>query len=191
MNVYDPPTRRCPVHGAQLKRARCQRCNAIYMSNYLRQRRRGDPAMSLLQRARQRAARRGLPFDLRRSDIVVPSICPALGVPITLGVGRTPHSPSLDRIQPALGYVRGNIRVISDQANRLKGAKALPDLYAGVGTARGSRRTDFICLAAYVERELLLAEVRGKAAQGGAAAEEWAKVAEFLDQAFVKADWKR
>ena len=190
MSVYDPPTIQCPVHGARLKRAQCRRCNAIYMSSYLRQRRRRDPAASLVERARQRAARSDLAFNLGREDVVVPTVCPALGVPLILGASRSRYSPSLDRIRPALGYVRGNVRVISDQANRLKGALGCGELLARIERADAQRRADYANLAAYVERELLLAEVRVKAEKGGAAGEEWAKVAAFLEQAFVRADWR-
>lgn len=113
---------KCPIHGAQLKRAKCRRCNALYMSAYMRQRRRRDPVAALLERARERAARLGLPFNLHRRDVVVPPVCPVLGVPLAAGSERSSGSPSLDRIRPAQGYVRGNVRVISDRANRLKGA---------------------------------------------------------------------
>jgi len=67
---------KCPIHGAQLKRADCRRCNALYMSAYMRQRRRRDPVAALLERARERAARLGLPFNLRRRDVVVPPFAP-------------------------------------------------------------------------------------------------------------------
>ena len=191
MSVCDPPTVQCPVHGVHLKRAQCRRCNAIYMSNYLRQRRRRDPAANLVERARQRAARGGLAFNLRREDVVVPTICPVLGVPLILGASRSRYSPSLDRIRPTLGYVRGNVRVISDQANRLKGAVGCGELRTRIERSDAQRRADYINLAAYVERELLLAEVRTKAKKGGPTGEEWAKVAAFLDRAFVRADWRR
>ncbi|HCJ27734.1 MAG TPA: hypothetical protein DHV63_00115, partial [Pseudomonas sp.] len=142
-------------------------------------------------RARQRAARRGLPFDLDVSDVVVPSICPALGVPLVIGEMRSPNSPSLDRIRPALGYVRGNTRVISDKANRLKGALDIEGLIKRAVDSVDQRREDYARLAAYLDRELLLADVRRKAALAGRAGEEWTTVANFLEAAFVRADWKR
>lgn len=65
-----------------------------------------------------------IPFRLALSDIpVIPAICPVLGIPLIPSKGQhssTHNSPSLDRIFPALGYVSGNIRVISLRANRLK-----------------------------------------------------------------------
>jgi len=191
MSVYDPPNPVCPIHGERLQRAACSSCNAAYMRDYLRTQRRLKPAVALHSRARQRAARRGLPFNLRVSDVIVPTVCPALGVPIVIGAMRSPCSPSLDRIRPGLGYVRGNTRVISDKANRLKGTLDVEGLIQRAVQSVDQRGKDYARLAAYLERELLLAEVRRKAMQEGRAGTEWAKVVAFLDKAFQKADWPR
>ncbi len=191
MSIYDPPNPACPIHGTHLQRATCAACNAAYMRGYLKAQRRLRPAIALHSRARQRAARRGLPFNLNVSDVVVPPICPALGVPIIIGETRSPYSPSLDRIRPALGYVRGNTRVISDKANRLKGALDVEGLIKRAVASVDQRREDYARLAAYLDRELLLADVRRKAALAGRVGEEWTKVANFLEAAFVRADWKR
>lgn len=191
MSVYNPPNSACAIHGTHLQRATCTACNAAYMRTYLRTQRRLRPAIALHSRARQRAARRGLPFNLNVSDVVVPPICPALGVPIIIGQTRSPYSPSLDRIRPGLGYIRGNTRVISDKANRLKGALDVEGLIKRAVASVDQRRGEYERLAEYLDRELLLAEVRNKAALGGQVGEEWAKVAAFLDKAFMRADWSR
>lgn len=87
-------------------------------------RRRGETdgwQMSEIRRIRHRCKERGLAFDLGVADIPVPTVCPVLGIPITLGAPpRSPGLPSIDRIIPALGYVRGNVVVISWRANNLK-----------------------------------------------------------------------
>lgn len=87
-------------------------------------RRRGEAdgwQMSELRRIRHRCKERGLAFDITSADIAVPAVCPVLGIPITLGAApRAPGTPSIDRIVPALGYVRGNVAVISWRANHLK-----------------------------------------------------------------------
>ena len=86
----------------------------------------------ILYRARHRAKSLGVPFDLERSDIVIPARCPVLGMPLTFrhgkGRGFHPDSPSLDRIKPNLGYVKGNIRVISARANLLKNDASVREL---------------------------------------------------------------
>lgn len=72
--------------------------------------------------ARQRAKKSGVAFEIIRDDVVIPDVCPILGLKIdVLERGRmNPCSPSLDRIDPVKGYVPGNVWVISWQANRMK-----------------------------------------------------------------------
>lgn len=75
----------------------------------------------MLRNARSRALKKGLPFNIRLEDFVVPDICPVLGIPLEKNVKHMrDNSPSVDRIRPELGYVKGNVRVISQRANRLK-----------------------------------------------------------------------
>lgn len=91
---------------------------------------RGNPARSYVLAARGRAKREGLPFDLEPEDIVFPDTCPVLGIPIFFSEDRvrTDNTPSIDKIKPAEGYVKGNIHVISWRANRLKGNASLDEL---------------------------------------------------------------
>ena len=75
----------------------------------------------LYKSAKARAKREGIPFSITIEDIKVPAICPILEIPIIRGTGRQTHnSPSLDKIDPSLGYVPGNVAVISFRANALK-----------------------------------------------------------------------
>lgn len=86
--------------------------------------------------AKKRALERGLPFD----DQAVleclqnpPSHCPIFGIEFRVGSEnqmRWDASATLDRIRPNLGYVRGNIAVISWRANRIKSDAAVFDLRA-------------------------------------------------------------
>lgn len=73
----------------------------------------------MLLNARVRARRAGVPFNLTEADIHIPSHCPVLGIPLIRG-GNNESSPTLDRIVPAKGYVRGNVVVISRRANTIK-----------------------------------------------------------------------
>ncbi len=68
-----------------------------------------------------------MPFAISERDIFIPHSCPVLDIPILVGQSKaSDHSPSLDRIMPAMGYVPGNIEVISMRANRIKN-DATPD----------------------------------------------------------------
>jgi len=174
----------CPDHGKPGNRQACGGCNAAYMRRYLRRRRREHPEWAIWQRAKKRAERRGLAFDLPPAAVVIPDFCPVLGTPLVVGEGRSPNSPSLDRIDPSKGYVDGNCRVISDHANRIKGNLTLDALQTRVERGSPSLRSDYAKVVAYVEREELLAEVRAKAIGGGRAGEVWSEIASFLERRF-------
>lgn len=78
-------------------------------------------AAQLISTARHRARQKGLPFDLCISDISIPSNCPVLGIPLAFSRTEERHnSPSLDRIIPEHGYVRGNVIVVSWRANDIR-----------------------------------------------------------------------
>jgi hypothetical protein len=85
-------------------------------------RRKNDPLArqkNLWKHAKARAAKKNLPFNIEVEDVLIPDICPIMKEPIT-PVGSGPFSASLDRIVPELGYIKGNIRVISLLANQMK-----------------------------------------------------------------------
>ena len=81
--------------------------------------------------AKCRARQSGLEFNLAPSDIVIPDQCPITGVKLQLhaenGV-QSDNSPSLDRINNAFGYIKGNVAVISYKANRYKSDMTLDDV---------------------------------------------------------------
>lgn len=87
-----------------------------------------NPERMLLIGAKVRARARGVPFDLTVSDIHIPSHCPVLGMPLKRGDRSA--APSLDRRIPALGYVKGNVAVISNRANTLKSNSTADELRA-------------------------------------------------------------
>lgn len=76
----------------------------------------------LLHSSKWNAFSRGLEHSICKEDIIIPEKCPYLNITLTniCGKGRHEYNPSLDRIDNTKGYVKGNIRVISDKANRLK-----------------------------------------------------------------------
>lgn len=81
-----------------------------------------DKRQWMLDAARARARRKDLPFSLQLSDIVIPEKCPVFGFPLSFGTKmQRDQSPSLDRIKPELGYVPGNVLVVSWLANNIRG----------------------------------------------------------------------
>lgn len=92
-----------------------------------------DLIRTMLSNAKGRATRQNIPFTISQDDITIPDMCPVLGIPLMwmVGMGRmNDNSPSLDKIVPELGYVPGNVCVISWRANRLKSDATLADLEA-------------------------------------------------------------
>lgn len=77
-----------------------------------------NPEYYLWHSARQRAKVKGLDFNIDVADVIIPSICPALLMPIKWK--DKDFGPSIDRIDNNKGYIKGNIQVISKKANRMK-----------------------------------------------------------------------
>lgn len=73
-------------------------------------------SVALVASARTRAKRYGCHFDIHWTDIVSQievGLCELSGLPFDMeSDGRSPFSPSIDRIIPELGYVKGNTRVV-------------------------------------------------------------------------------
>ena len=82
---------------------------------------RNHPESRMLMAAKQRSRNKGLEFNLTTDDIVIPDKCPLLGVPFVAGEkGNYEYTPSLDRIDPTKGYIKGNVWVITKRANTMK-----------------------------------------------------------------------
>ena len=82
----------------------------------------------LVNTAKARAESRSIPFAITSDDITIPDVCPVLGISINLEDTYTDNVPTIDRIDPALGYVPGNVAVISFKANRLKSDATVEEL---------------------------------------------------------------
>lgn len=89
------------------------------------------PKALILRDARSRAKKRGTPFTIQHSDIIIPQKCPIFGLKLVVGQGRGRgreaikdskkyNTASLDEIVSGDGYVSGNVWVISWRANDLK-----------------------------------------------------------------------
>lgn len=103
-----------------------------------RARRRANLPLHLVNEARRRADAKGVPFDLSPDDISVPKFCPVLGIELKVNKGRCgPGSPTLDRVRPEAGYVRGNVVVVSHRANTIKSDATLDEIEAVAEYMRG------------------------------------------------------
>ena len=91
-----------------------------------------------LSSAKQRAKKNNLPFSITEQDIKdvwpIDNKCPALDIEFIIGGHDTMNydSPSLDRIIPNKGYVKGNIQIVSALANGIM-SNATPEQVIKVG----------------------------------------------------------
>ena len=119
----------------------CRLCTSIYMKKwhvahptYSRTWFEDHLSKAMLNNARKRARKKGVAFSIEESDIHIPELCPIFGFRLEIGLGRSiPTSPTLDRIVSTKGYVKGNIRVISQKANQIKSC-ATPEEIMKVAT---------------------------------------------------------
>ena len=91
------------------------------------------------------AQHKGIPFDIGRDDVIYPAYCPVLGYELDYsrkarGVVAD-NMATFDRVIPELGYVKGNVRIISARANRIKDS----------GTAEEHRK-----IAAYIDGSIYI-----------------------------------
>lgn len=114
--------RHCGEEHTRLNRHRnpasvCQKCNNLQTNHYKIR----NPKYQLVVNAKVRAKNCNLPFSITADSFEIPEFCPILGVKLEFGSSEDHNAaPSLDRIVPQLGYVPGNIAVISHRANQIK-----------------------------------------------------------------------
>jgi hypothetical protein len=98
-------------------------------AKFLRRMRRLTPdgwAVSAFHEVKKRSRRRGWELGITVDDLAVPACCPFLGTEFVFG--HFDFGPSVDRIDSSKGYVKGNVQVISNKANRIKSDATLDDL---------------------------------------------------------------
>lgn len=103
----------------------CKQCNSSRVKSQ-------TPEWKMHQRAKQRCKKSGREFSLKVEDIVIPDVCPVLGITINVNSGRSgayANSPSLDRIDNSRGYTPDNIQVISQRANAMKHSASNTELH--------------------------------------------------------------
>lgn len=109
----------------------------IYEREYYKRIRSERVEQIMLNSAKGRARKRNIPCSINSEDILnvwpTDGLCPILGIELKHNYdgtgGNKPDSPSLDCIRPALGYIPGNIAIISQKANMLKGNEINPEIF--------------------------------------------------------------
>jgi hypothetical protein len=112
---------------------RCKSCATSYRVAYKKTKR--GHLSSYLSDSKQRAKEKNLPFDLdlKYLESITTDACPIFKTPFDWGrdsKGQGNERPSLDRIIPELGYVKGNVAFISMWANSIKQDATEKELYA-------------------------------------------------------------
>lgn len=78
------------------------------------------------------AKRNGIEFNINFGELEFPESCPILNIKLDYFATGYPkdNSPSFDRIDNTLGYVTGNVYVISNRANTLKNSATIDEVEA-------------------------------------------------------------
>lgn len=113
-------------------RSSCKTCNAIKAERE-RERRKSNwkykPALHMLNNSKQRAKAKGLLHTLTIDDIIIPDVCPILGIKLEVGDRKAHYNaPSIDRIDNSKGYTKDNIMIVSCRANMLKKDATIDEL---------------------------------------------------------------
>lgn len=104
----------------------CKTCNSNRVKSQA-------PEWRMHQRAKARCKENGREFALAVDDIVIPDVCPILGLALNVNSGRSgayANSPSLDRVDNSRGYTPDNIQVVSQKANAMKQCATNRELHA-------------------------------------------------------------
>jgi hypothetical protein len=85
-----------------------------------------DPLGFLLRNAKGLALKKGIVFAVTAADFPdgIPATCPTLGVKMDMSRSGSPNAPSLGRVDPSKGFVRGNVEIICKRANWANMVKA-------------------------------------------------------------------
>jgi hypothetical protein len=107
---------------------RCKKCMDKKRIKYEKTNPITSQTWSMVSKARIRAKAKKLDCNIDNEYVrsLVVSHCPIFGIPLDWsrhrgnGTVTTDGSPSLDRIDPSKGYIKGNVWIISYRANRIK-----------------------------------------------------------------------
>ena len=87
-----------------------------------KERQQRNPQAYMLQHIKSRTKRLGIICTITETDILIPEYCPVFPwIALTINNGKLgASSATVDRIDPELGYIPGNIQVMSHKANAMK-----------------------------------------------------------------------
>tara|TARA_Y100000004_G_scaffold93073_1_gene104283 strand:+ start:994 stop:1566 length:573 start_codon:yes stop_codon:yes gene_type:complete len=75
----------------------------------------------LLKNAGSRARREKMAFNIELNDLLpLPAFCQYTGVPLLYNRENDPNSASIDRIDNSKGYEKDNIKIVTQQINKMK-----------------------------------------------------------------------
>jgi hypothetical protein len=89
---------------------------------------------SILNQAKTRCKKNQTEFAITVEDLLpIPEYCPVYGIKLNYNGnkgqrGFVNDSPSIDRIDPSKGYIKGNVQIISWRANRIKSDATIQEL---------------------------------------------------------------
>jgi hypothetical protein len=125
----------CDKEYQQKQRAKHYNYKREYSREYERKRRKdfNYRLQMLINASKQRAKQKGIEHTLTVEELksIFPKdgICPILGIPLVFSTsGFSDNSPSVDKIDPSMGYTLDNVQVISWRANRLKSDATVEEL---------------------------------------------------------------
>lgn len=112
------------------RKTTCKNCSAAIKEKERRDKSWKTNAVNILYtNIKSRAKKRGIEFTIKKDDIVIPDICPVLGISLEReSRDRWKTGPSVDRIDNTKGYIPGNITVVSRRANVLKKDATIDEL---------------------------------------------------------------
>ena len=117
---YQRPTSKCK-ECTKTKLRQYRKDNLEKVRELTRNRYDTRPNYYMYHAAKKRAKEKDLPFDIELGDVVIPQYCPILNIELIRSKGTiSPSSPTLDKIVPEKGYVKGNIQIISKLSNTMK-----------------------------------------------------------------------
>lgn len=108
-----------------------------YTTEKRRQEYQNNVIYELYYGAKKRAKMKNIPFTIEEKDVTIPEVCPVLGIPISFDSSNM--RPSLDRITNELGYVKGNVAVISKRANRIKSDASIDEVEKILSYMKGQK----------------------------------------------------